>query len=110
MPAISGEIRSMLDGFEAHELARAKVQMKAGLLMGLEGCFSVCEDMARQHLCFGDRLNAAEIAAKIDEVDMEAIRRVGERLFSASARPTFVAIGPKDGLPAGDLNTLFEPA
>ena len=100
----------MLDGFGPLELARAKVQMKAGLLMGLEGCFSVCEDMARQHLCFGDRLMAADIAARIDAVDMDAIRRVGERLFGGNPQPTLVAIGPREGLPDIDAGRVFEAA
>ncbi|MCB2010962.1 MAG: insulinase family protein [Geminicoccaceae bacterium] len=110
LPAIAGEVRSMLDGFDPLELARAKAQMKAGLLMGLEGCFSVCEDMARQHLCFGDRLMAADIAARIDAVDMDAIRRVGERLFGGNPQPTLVAIGPREGLPDIDAGRVFEAA
>ena len=107
MPAICEEIRNLASTLETTELARAKTQMKAGLMMGLEGCFAVCEDMARQHLCFGNRLSAAEIAARIDEVDMTAIERVGHRLLHAGICPTLAAIGPKKGLPRTDLKGAF---
>ena len=107
MPAMLDEIRHCAATLEPAELIRAKAQMKAGLLMGLEGCFAVCEDMARQHLCFGNRLSAAEIAAKIDEVDMGAIERVAGRLLRRGTRPTLAAIGPERGLPRIDLDTCL---
>ena len=107
MPALCDELRNLATSLTPEELARAKTQMKAGLLMGLESCFAVCEDIARQHLCFGDRLTAAEIAGKIDDVDMEAIERVGERLLHGGARPTLAAIGPEKGLPRIDLETCL---
>ncbi|MCB1968888.1 MAG: insulinase family protein [Geminicoccaceae bacterium] len=107
LPAIADEIRSMVKSLDAVELQRAKAQMKAGLLMGLEGCFAVCEDMARQHLCFGDRLSAAQVAAKIEAVDMEAIERVGQRLFGSNPVAALAAIGPEKGLPRIGIDGLI---
>lgn len=101
VPAIIGETKSLAQGIESNELSRAKAQLRAGLLMSLEGCFSTCEDMARQHLCYGHRLSAAEISARIEAVDQHAIIRVGERLLD-DAKPTLASIGPKAGLPDPD--------
>lgn len=81
------------------ELQRAKVQLKAGLLMSLEGCFSTCEDMARQHLCYGRRMSAAEISAKIDQVDRDAILRVAGRVL-IEPKVSLTGIGPSDGKPS----------
>ena len=47
MTAIGQELAGLGQAMTDAELNRAKVQMKAGLLMSLEGCFSTCEDMAR---------------------------------------------------------------
>ncbi|MCB1885339.1 MAG: insulinase family protein [Geminicoccaceae bacterium] len=95
---VAAETQALAAGANAAELARAKAQLKAGTLMALEGCFAVCEDMARQHLMYGERLSAAEIVRRIDAVDESAIARVGRRLL-ASARPALAAVGPQAGLP-----------
>ena len=104
MPVICDEMRHLAETIGPVELARAKAQMKAGQMMALEGCLSVCQDMAGQHLCFGDRLSAAELAARIEAVDRDAIERVGHRLFHGRTRPTLTAIGPEKGLP--DMESL----
>lgn len=75
------------------EIARARAQLKASLLMSLESCAAVCEDLARQQLIFGDYLEPASVAARIDAVDESAIARLGERLVAART-PTLVALGP----------------
>jgi processing peptidase subunit beta len=66
--------------------------------MGQEGCFSVCEDIARQFLCFGDYLTPAELTARYEAVDAAAIARVAARLLK-DPKPTVAAIGPAKGLP-----------
>lgn len=99
MGAMGHELATVGHDMSTVELHRAKVQMKAGLLMSLEGCFSTCEDMARQHLCYGQRLSAAEISAKIDEVDLGSIKRVSDRLLH-QPQITLSAIGPAKGEPS----------
>ena len=87
------------------EIARARAQLKAGLLMALESCHAVCEDLARQLLCLGRRVPTAEVLAKVDAVDAAAVRRVGERLFRG--RPTTrAAIGPLKKLPRLELGRV----
>ena len=61
-----------------------QAQLRANLLMSLESCYAVCEELARQLLCFGRRMPTEEVLARLDAVDPAAIRRVGRRLFRAS--------------------------
>ena len=98
MRVVAAETTALANAIAPAELARAKAQLKAGTLMGLEGCFAVCEDMARQHLMYGERLSSAEVVRRIDAVDEAAIARIGRRLLSAP-RPALAAVGPKAGLP-----------
>ncbi len=95
---IAGELRDLASSIGEAELRRAKAQLKASLLMGQEGCFSVCEDIARQFLCFGDYLTPAELAARYEAVDEAATARVASRLLT-NPQPTVAAIGPAKGLP-----------
>ncbi len=79
---------------QASEIARARAQLKANLLMSLESCGAACEDLARQELIFGDYLDPLSVAARIDAVDARHIARFGERLLR-ERRPTVTALGPK---------------
>jgi predicted Zn-dependent peptidase len=66
--------------------------------MALEGAYSVADDMARQLLCFGRRIGTEEIVSKIEAVDVEAVRRVGRRLFTGG-EPTLTVLGPARDIP-----------
>lgn len=85
------EIRKMTDGASADEVARAKAQLKAGLLMGLESPGSRCVQRARQLLVYGKTLDTQELIARIDAVDDEAISASARRVFAGP--PTVAAIG-----------------
>jgi predicted Zn-dependent peptidase len=95
---IAGEVKDLAAGIGEAELARAKAQLRASLLMAQEGCFSVCEDLAKQWLCFGDYLTPQEIADKYAAVTPADIARVAGRLLK-DPKPTVAAIGPAKGLP-----------
>lgn len=102
---IEAETAALVASPTEAEVARARAQLKAGMLMALESCHAVCEDLARQLLCLGRRVPTAEVLAKIDAVDLAAIRRVGERLFRG--RPTTrAAIGPLKKLPRLELGRV----
>lgn len=60
------------------ELARAKAQARAGLLMGLESVQARCDHLARQIQVHGRIVPAAEIVAAIDAVDVGAARSAGQ--------------------------------
>jgi len=92
MPVLCAEIRKLTDGLEPAELERARAQLKAGLLMSLEGTAARCEQQASHMLVFGKPLDPAELVRHIDAVDEDAVIRVARR-FSSSA-PTVAALGP----------------
>jgi predicted Zn-dependent peptidase len=72
------------------ELARAKAQLKAGLLLSLESSSARAEQMARQLLAFGRVLSADELIQRVEEVTAERVRAAAERLIRAS--PPAVAV------------------
>ncbi len=94
---IAGHIRGMDRGVTEAELRRARAQLKAGAVMSLEGTAARSEQLARQVLIYGRPIETAEIAARIDAVDIGALARVSERL--RAGRPTLAAVGPVGGLP-----------
>lgn len=92
VPLICEEIRKMTDGVGADELNRARAQIKASILMGLESSSSRCEQLARQMLVFGRPLPTPETVAHIEAVDAEAILRIARRIFASPL--TLAALGP----------------
>ena len=96
LPVLCDETKKLDDGFTPTELARAKAQMKAGLLMSLESTSARCEQMAQHMLIHGTPFDPADVVRRIDAVDDDAIARVvaGWRC----AMPTLVALGPTGGL------------
>jgi predicted Zn-dependent peptidase len=92
MPVLCDEIKRLADGLDRAELARARAQLKAGLLMSLESTTARCEQQAAHMLVFGRPLDLAEMVARIDAVDAAAAVRVAQRL--RTARPTLTALGP----------------
>lgn len=101
VPVLCDELTSLINSASEEEIARARAQLKASMMMGLESCFAQSEDIARQLLIFGRRIPQEETIAEIDAVDREAIKRVGERLIEG-ARPSLAAIGPISKLPGLD--------
>jgi predicted Zn-dependent peptidase len=92
MPALCAEMRRLKDGLAPGELLRARAQLKAGLLMSLEGTAARCEQQATHMLVFGRPLDLQELIQHIEDVDEAAIVRVARRLFAAP--PTLTALGP----------------
>jgi predicted Zn-dependent peptidase len=79
------------------EVARAKAQMKAGLLMALESCSSRAEQLARHILAYGRPQTLPEMVAKIEAVSVESTRDAARTLMARS-RPAVVALGTGRGL------------
>ncbi len=93
IPALSEETVKMTGAVSEDEVARARAQLKAGLMMSLESPSSRCEQFARQLLIYGRTLPTAEVIAEVEAVDAAAIRRFGTRLLGGTP-PTMAAIGP----------------
>jgi len=93
--------RSAEDMTEA-EVARARAQLKAGLLMGLESPTGQAERMARSLAIWGRVPDPAEVAERIDAVTVADIRAHAERLI-AHARPALALYGPVSGAPSREV-------
>jgi len=96
VPVLCEEAAALERGLSPVELARAKAQMKAGLLMSLESTSARCEQMAQHMLIHGTPFDPADMVRRIEAVDDAAIARVIGRWRSAP--PTLAALGPVGGL------------
>jgi predicted Zn-dependent peptidase len=97
MEVIVDVINDAVETLTEAEIARAKAQMKAGLLMALESCSSRAEQLARHILAYGRPLTVEELVARIDAVSVESTRNAARDLLSRS-RPAVVALGSGRGL------------
>ncbi|KAG6840318.1 hypothetical protein C0991_007468 [Blastosporella zonata] len=61
------------------EVERAKSQLKAGLLLGLDGTTAVAEDIGRQIVTSGRRFTPQQIESAVDAVNVEEIKRVAQK-------------------------------
>ena len=98
LPVVCGEMRAVRDRVGADEVARAKAQLGAGILMSLESPSGRCEQIARQMLIHGAPRDVGETLARIEAVDEDAARGCMARLIDRG-RPALAALGPADGLP-----------
>jgi len=80
------------------EVERAKTQLKANMLMQLDGSSAVCEDIGRQMLTYGRRLTPAEVFARIDAVDAATVRSVADDVIN-DQDVAVAAVGPIAELP-----------
>ena len=91
------EITAASETVNEAEVARAKAQMKTGLLMALESSGARAEQLARQIIVHGRPIPLEEIARKIEDVTVESTRGAGRALISRG-RPALAALGPGSGL------------
>jgi len=92
------EIRRATDTMTPAEIARARAQMKAGLLMGLESPSSRAERLARNVAVWGRVPQIDEIVARIDAVTVRDVAAFGARL--AGSAPALTLYGPVERAPS----------
>jgi predicted Zn-dependent peptidase len=97
MQVVVEQIAGTAETLSEAEVARAKAQMKTGLLMALESSGARIEQLARQMLAYGRPIPLAEIVGKIDAVTVESARAAGRDLMRRG-RPALAALGPGNGL------------
>ena len=97
MRVVVDEIASASETINEAEIARAKAQMKVGLLMALESSSARAEQLARQMIHWGRPIALEELVAKIDAVTAESARAAGRALIGRG-RPAVAALGPGAGL------------
>src|SRR5919205_207997 len=84
--------RVAAEGLTAEEVARARGQLKGGLVLGLEDTGSRMNRLGKSELSFGEYLSVREVLARLDAVDEEQVRAVGAHLLT---RDTCLAVvGP----------------
>lgn len=92
------EIKRAAEDMTEAELARARAQLRASLLMGLESPSAQAERMARTLAIWGRVPDAAEVADRIASVTLADIRDHAVGLIG-SARPALALYGPVEGAP-----------
>jgi predicted Zn-dependent peptidase len=97
MRVIVGETTNAAETLTEAEVARAKAQMKASLLMALESSGARAEQLARQMFAWGRPIPLAELVTKIEAVTVESARAAGRALI-ARGRLAIAALGPGPGL------------
>ena len=86
------ELKRSAEDMTEVEVARARAQMKSGMLMGLESPSSRAERLARV-IAIWDRVPPLEeVIARIDAVDAESVRAHAARLTEAA--PALALYGP----------------
>jgi len=97
MRVVIGETGNATETLNESEVARAKAQLKAGLLMALESSEARVGQLARQMLAYGRPIPLDEIVAKVDAVTVDSARAAGRMLIRRSP-PAIAALGPGAGL------------
>ena len=79
------------------EVARAKAQIKVGLLMALESSGARARQLANQILVYGRPIPIEELVARVDAVTVDSARAAGKTLIGRG-RSALSALGPASGL------------
>ncbi len=105
---VAGEMEAMTGTIETAELARAKAQLRSGLLMALERPGSRAEQIAGHIFTLGRVPPLPEVLARLDAVTQDDIRAFAVRTMQA---PAIAALGPVGKLEALDrFAARFQPA
>ena len=99
------ELRRATQDMSDVEVERARQQMKAGLLMGLESPSSRCERIARMVSVWNRVPELGETISKIEAVTTANVKDFAQKLCM-TGKPAMALYGPVEGAPT--LNTLAE--
>jgi predicted Zn-dependent peptidase len=97
MRLIVEEIANTAETISEPEVARARAQMKAGLLMALESSGERIGQLARQMIIYGHPLPLDELVAKVEAVTVESARSAGRALLGRG-KPATAVLGLGSGL------------
>jgi processing peptidase subunit beta len=79
------------------EVERAKSQLKAGLLLGLDGKTATAEDIGRQLVTSGRRMTPQQIEQAVDAVTVDEVKRVAQK-YLWDKDIAIAAVGSIEGL------------
>ncbi len=98
------ELKRASEDISSAELSRARAQFRASLMMSGESAPARAGQIARQMLLFGRPIPNEELLSRLDNLTVERLGDLAQRLFSGS-RPTVSAVGPVSTLPdMGEIN------
>jgi predicted Zn-dependent peptidase len=92
LPVVCEQLRILPTTLTLSEIRRAKAQLKASLMMGLESTSNRCERLANQILIYGKSIPPSDIVQAIDRVSAEDLSRVAHKIFRS--KPTLTSLGP----------------
>jgi len=98
---VAGEIAALAQSATEEETNRARAQIKAAMLMGLESPSARCDRLASQLHAFGRIIPIEDVIARIEAVDADVLRRFAGRVM-AQATPAIAALGPVSRLEPHD--------
>ena len=103
----AGELAALASGVRDDEVARAKAQIRANLLMSRESVSSCADSLARQIILFGHPQPDAKLLDAIDEIDGSKIAEMAAGLI-AGGTPSLACVGPSlDLMPNSELAARF---
>jgi predicted Zn-dependent peptidase len=109
MPVLCDELARAATDIDEVELARAKAQLRAGIVMSLESSHSRSEQLAGQVRIYGAAVPIEELQSRIAAVTEADVMRVISRILSSV--PTIAAIGPIKALESyGDVSARLRQA
>ncbi|HKS49298.1 MAG TPA: pitrilysin family protein [Amycolatopsis sp.] len=96
---VSGVLRDVLgrvgkEGFTDAEVARAKGQLRGGLVLGLEDTASRMSRIGKQELNYGLYQSVDETVARIDAVTTEDVYDLARTLFAGAGVSAAAVVGP----------------
>lgn len=104
VPVLIDELKKSTHQLTAHELERAKAQIKSSLLMGLESSSKRAETLAQHLMIFGRPLSVDELITNIEKINLSDVHRFAERLIQQ--HPTVASLGPITHMP--DFATMTQ--
>ncbi|MBP9752808.1 MAG: insulinase family protein [Proteobacteria bacterium] len=107
IPLTVTELFKMTGSVSQKELNRAKSQLKASLMMGLESTSNRCERIANQILIHKRFIETSEVIQKIDDIKTTDIQDFMNNLLKGV--PTLTTLGPIENvIPYDDFLNTFE--
>ena len=98
LPVVADEIRKVReDKVTPKELERAKVQLKASMLMGLESSSSSAEVLARQMLLYNRVIPVKEMVERVEKVTVDDILNAANKIFTSN--PSYTLLGSIEQYP-----------
>ena len=91
LPILCDELRKATTNITEKELFRAKMQLKAGIVMSLESTAARTEQIARQVAVFGRVLPIDELIERVQSVDLQTVMDTIESCLNG--KPTVAAVG-----------------